>query len=218
MVPLRANPAAARNCMPRHGCLTIMRRLPRWRGAAPIQRAIEAGDRATGVTIMQMDEGLDTGPIVDVQGVAIEERETARTLHDKLANAGATLIVEVLRRLDRDHRLPAISQAGEGGRPKIRRDDARMTGIETRGRSTGRCAPSTLRPARSRDSTARCSRSGGRNRSTASPGIRRAPCCPTATNWSWRAAAGRCACSNCSPQPASAWMRALSLRDDRSAG
>jgi methionyl-tRNA formyltransferase len=114
---------------PRHGCLNIhASRLPRWRGAAPIQRAIEAGDRATGVTIMQMDEGLDTGPIVEIQEVAIEERETAGTLHDKLAHAGAALIVDVLRRLRRDHRLPSISQAGDGVSyaPKIGRDDARI--------------------------------------------------------------------------------------------
>jgi methionyl-tRNA formyltransferase len=114
---------------PRHGSLNIHgSRLPRWRGAAPIQRAIEAGDRATGVTIMQMDEGLDTGPIVDVREIAIEARETAGTLHDKLARAGAVLIVDVLGRLHRDHGLASTPQPGEGVTyaPKIGRDDARI--------------------------------------------------------------------------------------------
>ncbi len=112
---------------PRFGCLNIhASRLPRWRGAAPIQRAIEAGDRASGVTIMQMDEGLDTGPIVAVREVAIEPRETAQTLHDKLSRAGAELIVEVLRRLDRDRDLVMTPQPETGASyaRKISRGDA----------------------------------------------------------------------------------------------
>src|SRR6188472_3937868 len=67
--------------LPRHGCLNIHASLlPRWRGAAPIQRAIEAGDDVTGVTIMQMDAGLDTGPMIDVARVPIEARESGGTL------------------------------------------------------------------------------------------------------------------------------------------
>jgi methionyl-tRNA formyltransferase len=114
---------------PRHGCLNIhASRLPRWRGAAPIQRAIEAGDRHTAITIMQMDEGLDTGPIVDVAPVAIEPRETAGSLHDKLAAVGARAIVDALERLERDGSLSSTAQPDEGATyaRKIGRDDARI--------------------------------------------------------------------------------------------
>lgn len=83
--------------MPRLGCLNIHASLlPRWRGAAPIQRAILAGDRETGVTIMQMDEGLDTGAMLLQVTVAIDGGDTAGVLHDKLARAGAELIVRAL--------------------------------------------------------------------------------------------------------------------------
>ena len=85
---------------PRYGCLNIHASLlPRWRGAAPIQRAIEAGDTQTGVTIMQMDEGLDTGAMLLVESLAITATETATTLHDKLAEQGARLIVAALQAL-----------------------------------------------------------------------------------------------------------------------
>ena len=100
---------------PRHGCLNIHASLlPRWRGAAPIQRAIEAGDATSGVTIMQMDAGLDTGPMIAVRPVAIETGETAGTLHDKLAAAGAEAIVDVLAGLARDGRVDATPQPAEG--------------------------------------------------------------------------------------------------------
>lgn len=83
--------------IPAHGCLNIHASLlPRWRGAAPIQRAIEAGDPETGITIMQMDEGLDTGPMLLARALAIGEDETAGELHDRLAALGAELIVEAL--------------------------------------------------------------------------------------------------------------------------
>ena len=79
---------------PRLGCLNVHASLlPRWRGAAPIQRAILAGDRETGVTIMQMDEGLDTGPMLLAEPVAIGPETTAAMLHDRLAALGARLIV-----------------------------------------------------------------------------------------------------------------------------
>jgi methionyl-tRNA formyltransferase len=82
---------------PRLGCLNIHASLlPRWRGAAPIHRAIEAGDRETGVTIMQMDEGLDTGDMLLVERVAIAADETTASLHDKLAALGGRLVVEAL--------------------------------------------------------------------------------------------------------------------------
>ncbi|HZY17097.1 MAG TPA: methionyl-tRNA formyltransferase [Ramlibacter sp.] len=82
---------------PRLGCLNIHASLlPRWRGAAPIHRAIEAGDERSGVTIMQMDEGLDTGDMLLVESRPIAPHETTATLHDKLATLGARLIVEAL--------------------------------------------------------------------------------------------------------------------------
>ena len=112
---------------PRYGCLNIhASALPRWRGAAPIQRAIAAGDSATGVTIMQMDAGLDTGAVVEIVPVPIDSRETAATLHDKLAAAGATAIVEVLRRLASDGALRATPQPAVGATyaAKVERGDA----------------------------------------------------------------------------------------------
>jgi methionyl-tRNA formyltransferase len=83
--------------LPPLGCLNIHASLlPRWRGAAPIQRALLAGDASTGVTIMQMDEGLDTGPILLQESLPIGARDTAGVLHDKLARLGARLIVRAL--------------------------------------------------------------------------------------------------------------------------
>ena len=82
---------------PRHGCLNIHASLlPRWRGAAPIHRAIEAGDTHTGVTIMQMDAGLDTGDMLLCQDLAIEPTDTTAALHDKLADLGGGMIVQAL--------------------------------------------------------------------------------------------------------------------------
>ena len=86
--------------MPVYGCLNIHASLlPRWRGAAPIQRAIESGDTHTGVTIMQMDVGLDTGDMLLVESLAILATDSAATLHDKLAEQGARLIVKALQDL-----------------------------------------------------------------------------------------------------------------------
>ena len=83
---------------PRLGCLNIHASLlPRWRGAAPIQRAIEAGDVETGITIMQMDEGLDTGDMLLEARLPIGPHDTSATLHDALARLGARLIVDALR-------------------------------------------------------------------------------------------------------------------------
>ena len=82
---------------PRLGCLNIHASLlPRWRGAAPIHRAIEAGDAQTGVTIMQMDAGLDTGDMLLAERIAIDARDTTGSLHDKLAVLGGRLVVEAL--------------------------------------------------------------------------------------------------------------------------
>lgn len=86
--------------LPRLGCLNIHASLlPRWRGAAPIQRAILAGDAETGITIMQMDAGLDTGSMLSTVTLPIRADDTAASLHDALANAGASAIVEALATL-----------------------------------------------------------------------------------------------------------------------
>lgn len=93
--------------MPRYGCLNIHASLlPRWRGAAPIQRAILAGDAETGITIMQMDAGLDTGDMLLTQACVIEPQDTAETLHDKLAVMGAQAIVETLNLLESASLVP----------------------------------------------------------------------------------------------------------------
>lgn len=85
---------------PKQGCINIHASLlPRWRGAAPIQRAILAGDAVSGVTIMQMDEGLDTGDMLAVRETKLEPDVTASTLHDRLSAMGAELIVETLAEL-----------------------------------------------------------------------------------------------------------------------
>ena len=86
--------------VPRHGCWNIHASLlPRWRGAAPIQRAIEAGDPESGVCIMQMEEGLDTGPVLNRVVVPLADDETGGSLHDRLADAGARALLECLRQL-----------------------------------------------------------------------------------------------------------------------
>jgi methionyl-tRNA formyltransferase len=85
---------------PPHGCLNIHASLlPRWRGAAPIQRAIQAGDASTGITIMQMDVGLDTGPMISQQSIAISPTANATLIHDELAGLGAAMIVQTLKDL-----------------------------------------------------------------------------------------------------------------------
>ena len=97
---------------PHHGCLNIHASLlPRWRGAAPIHRAIMAGDAETGVCIMQMEAGLDTGPVLMREATAIGSEETTAQLHDRLSDMGAALIVQALRRLPE---LTADVQPEEG--------------------------------------------------------------------------------------------------------
>jgi methionyl-tRNA formyltransferase len=97
--------------LPRRGCLNIHASLlPRWRGAAPIHRAIEAGDAQTGITIMQMDAGLDTGDMLLVGREAIRADDTTATLHDRLAVMGGALIVQALQA---EH-LTRTPQPGEG--------------------------------------------------------------------------------------------------------
>ncbi|MEO0391626.1 MAG: methionyl-tRNA formyltransferase [Pseudomonadota bacterium] len=99
---------------PRHGCFNIHASLlPRWRGAAPIQRAIAAGDEETGITIMQMDEGLDTGDMLLIDRLPITDEDDAGSLHDGLAQMGAKLIVEALAKLEAGD-LPATPQPATG--------------------------------------------------------------------------------------------------------
>ena len=98
--------------IPRLGCLNIHGSLlPRWRGAAPIQRAIEAGDAETGITIMQMDAGLDTGAVLLKSSEPITSGDTASSMHDKLAALGSTMVVDALARIDTLQRIP---QSDEG--------------------------------------------------------------------------------------------------------
>lgn len=99
---------------PRLGCLNgHASLLPRWRGAAPIQRAVMAGDAETGMMVMKMEEGLDTGPVAAVQRVAIAPDMTAGDLHDALMEAGAVLMAEALAKLEAGELL-FTPQAGEG--------------------------------------------------------------------------------------------------------
>ena len=114
--------------LPRHGCLNIHASiLPRWRGAAPVQRAILAGDAATGVTIMQMDEGLDTGPVLLTREIAIGAHDTGGSLHAALAALGAAALLEALEGLA-SGALSARPQPGEGASyaAKIEKSEARI--------------------------------------------------------------------------------------------
>ncbi len=110
---------------PRHGCINVHGSLlPRWRGAAPVQRAILAGDKETGVTIMQMEVGLDTGPMLAVAPTPILDK-TAGELMAELAELGANLLVDVLAHLEAH---PPVAQPGEGvtTAAKIDKSEARL--------------------------------------------------------------------------------------------
>ena len=114
---------------PKHGCLNIHASLlPRWRGAAPIQRAIEAGDAETGVCIMQMDIGLDTGGVVSEHRYAIQSTDTANEVHDALMNLGAEAIVADLQQLKAEGRLKSVKQPEEGVTyaQKLSKEEARI--------------------------------------------------------------------------------------------
>ena len=114
---------------PKHGCLNIHASLlPRWRGAAPIQRAIEAGDAETGVCIMQMDIGLDTGGVVSEHRYAIQPTDTANEVHDALMSLGAAAIVADLQQLKTEGRLKSVKQPEEGVTyaQKLSKEEARI--------------------------------------------------------------------------------------------
>ncbi|WP_018151229.1 methionyl-tRNA formyltransferase [Leeia oryzae] len=114
--------------IPKHGCLNIHASLlPRWRGAAPIHRAIEAGDRETGITIMQMEAGLDTGPMLSVYRTPIASTDTTASLHDKLAEQGGQAIVETLPRWVAGEITPVIQpEAGVNYAAKIDKAEAKL--------------------------------------------------------------------------------------------
>ncbi len=119
---------AAVLAQPRFGCLNIHASLlPRWRGAAPIHRALLAGDAETGVAIMRMETGLDTGPVLREARLAIAERETGGSLHDRLAKLGAELIVTSLSHLEAD--LAGAREQSDQGvlyAAKISKSEARL--------------------------------------------------------------------------------------------
>jgi methionyl-tRNA formyltransferase len=111
---------------PRFGCLNIHASLlPRWRGAAPIHRAIMAGDTQTGICIMQMEAGLDTGPVLLREATAIDDDDTTGSLHDRLAGMGGRLIVDALARLDQLSPQVQVAQ-GATYASKIEKSEARL--------------------------------------------------------------------------------------------
>ena len=113
---------------PRLGCLNVHASLlPRWRGAAPIQRAILAGDRETGITIMQMDEGLDTGAMLAKEAVPIGPKTTAQQLHDRLAALGARLLVDTLDAVAQGRIAPTPQPAaGATYAKKLKREEGAL--------------------------------------------------------------------------------------------
>ncbi|RTZ61020.1 MAG: methionyl-tRNA formyltransferase [Gammaproteobacteria bacterium] len=113
---------------PELGCINVHASLlPRWRGAAPIQRAIEAGDRESGVCIMQMDAGLDTGDILSRAAITLDEKETGGSLHDKLATLGAGQLVQTVAALE-NGAVSATPQSDQGASyaGKLRREEAKI--------------------------------------------------------------------------------------------
>ena len=115
--------------IPVHGCYNLHASLlPRWRGAAPIQRAIMAGDETTGVCVMRMDAGLDTGDVCGCHEVAITEGMTAGELHDVLAEKGAALMAAAMDELEREGSLECIPQPEVGATyaPKVEKREARI--------------------------------------------------------------------------------------------
>ncbi|WP_435640630.1 methionyl-tRNA formyltransferase [Micavibrio aeruginosavorus] len=119
---------------PKYGCINIHASLlPRWRGASPIQRAIWAGDDATGISIMQMGEGLDTGPVIAMRDMKLNGKTTTPELHDALSIMGADMIVPVLDRLAIDGRIDVTPQddAQSTYAPMLKKDDGRVDWTKT---------------------------------------------------------------------------------------
>ncbi len=113
--------------LPKYGCINLHASLlPRWRGAAPIQRALLAGDEKTGISIMQMDEGLDTGPILAQASLRIEPSHTAGMIHDKLSALGADCLLKSLELIEKE---PVVAKEQEGEATyaeKIDKSEARI--------------------------------------------------------------------------------------------
>jgi len=111
---------------PKYGCLNVHGSLlPKWRGAAPIQRAIQAGDEQTGITIMQMDEGLDTGPMLKKVTCKIKHNDTSETLFHTLADMGAETLLEVLTDLQENKLKPEAQNENEATiAPKIKKEES----------------------------------------------------------------------------------------------
>lgn len=114
--------------MPRYGCINVHASLlPRWRGASPIQQAILAGDQESGVTIMQMDVGLDNGDMLLQKKCAIESDDTAQSLHDKIAELGASGLMETLELIEKNQLKPIKQdEALVTHAPKIQKSDAKI--------------------------------------------------------------------------------------------
>ncbi len=112
--------------IPPHGCLNVHASLlPRWRGAAPIARAIEAGDLVTGVAVMRMEAGLDTGPVFDVTETPIHDSDTAQSLHDRLATLGAQTLIGTLARLACGEAIAQPQpEIGACYAPKLKKEEA----------------------------------------------------------------------------------------------
>ena len=114
--------------IPKYGCINVHASLlPRWRGAAPIQRAIEAGDSHTGVTIMQMDAGLDTGAMLATAETPIDAHDTAAILHDRLSELGAPLLIDTLAKLERGMVTPEPQDSAHATyAAKLKKEEARL--------------------------------------------------------------------------------------------
>jgi methionyl-tRNA formyltransferase len=119
--------------IPKYGCINVHASLlPRWRGAAPIQHALLAGDTETGITIMQMDKGLDSGDMLSMHALRIAETETAETLYTKLTNLGAKALLETLIKLEKQEITPEKQDASKSTYArKIHKEDAKIVWQES---------------------------------------------------------------------------------------
>lgn len=113
---------------PKYGCINIHASLlPRWRGAAPIQYAIWSGDEESGISLMQMDEGLDTGAVIAMERITIDEKTTASILHNKLAALGGNMIVKTIAQLEKEGALKSTPQDRDDlYAPMLKKEDGRI--------------------------------------------------------------------------------------------
>jgi len=119
---------------PRYGCLNIHASLlPRWRGASPIQHAIWKGDHESGITIMQMDAGLDTGAMIEKRAVSIRPVTTTKSLHDELSALGGVMIVDVIESLAKNKKLESTPQNSDDSTyaPLLKKEDGRVNWTQT---------------------------------------------------------------------------------------